>query len=46
MGSRTLRLDLHCCSGFSLVAMSWAGSLVVMGGLHVVVASLIVELGF
>ena len=39
-------LGLHCYTGFSLVAASGGYSLVMMCGLLIVVASLVVELGF
>ena len=36
-------LELHCCAGFSLVAVSWGYSLAVALGFVRVVASLVVE---
>jgi len=39
------KLGLGCCEGFSLVAVSWGYSVVVMGRLLIVVASLAVEHG-
>ena len=38
-------LGLHCCVGFSLVAVSWGYSLGVVCGFLIVVASLVVGRG-
>ena len=38
-------LGLGCCEGFSLVAVSWGYSLVVMGRLLIAVASLVADHG-
>ena len=38
-------LGLHCCAGFSLVAVSAGYSLVVVCGLLIVMASVVVEHG-
>ena len=38
-------LSLHCCAGFSLVAVSWGCSLAAESGLLIAMASLAVERG-
>ena len=38
-------LGLHCCAGFSIVAVSAGYSLVVVCGLLIVMASVVVEHG-